>query len=246
MLVIVDDNQNSSSYGTYIQTVEAVGGGVARGFLDDYRMTFYKCKILRVVGSTTSKVSLMKYFAEKQLGKSYFLNTLRLNTSINSESWYCSELVYAAWKYAGVDIGVKKNSSGNDEYLSLGCMPADINNSYNTYQLSMPEYGYLGLYVYKKSGNSWKIRIHNTSSVSLTIYYNEKMCNFDDAKNWTNLNNVKEIIIVGYASTIVSISENWFATSITASYLIGDYRIITYANNLNKDGSLSSYNNIVK
>lgn len=243
--LIVDDDQSSSSYGSYIQTVEAVGGGVARGFLDDLRMTFYKCKILRVVGTTTSKVSSAKYFAEKQLGKTYSLNTLRLNTSINSTSWYCSELVYAAWKYAGIDIGVKKNSSGNDEYLSLGCLPSDINNSYNTYQLSMPYYGFLTLSISSKSGSTWKIRIYNPSSVSLTVYYNTKMCNYDDAKEWKNLSDITSTTISSYSSKIVSISENWFATSISTSFIKGNYRIITYANNLNTNGSISTYQSVV-
>lgn len=243
---LITNTTQNSSYGNYIQTVEAVGGGVQRGFLDDLRMTAYKCEILRVSNSNASKIDSTLYFAKKQIGKPYSLNIYRLNTSINSTEWYCSELVYASWKYAGIDIGVKKDANGNDVYLSLGCLPKDINDSYNTYRISMPYYGFLSLSINSKSSNTWKIKVRNASSVEIKMFYNSKMCFKGDAESWANLNDVKSINISSYSYVIVDITENWFATSITTSYVKGKYRIITYADNLNTNGTLSTYQSVVE
>lgn len=239
---LITSKQHSSSYGAYIETIEAVGGGVQRGFLDDLRMTSYKCKILRVSGRNDINTSNAIYFAKEQIGKKYSLNTFRLNTSINSTEWYCSELVYASWKFAGIDIGVKKEGN-KDVFLSLGCLPSDINNSYNTFEISMPYYGFLSLGISAKNGNTWKIKIFNNSSISLEVEYNSKMCNYNDAKEWKNLNDLKNASIAANSYVIVSIYENWFATSIAASFVKGNYRMITYANNLSTS-ALTSYNNI--
>lgn len=240
--LIVNTNK-SSELGSYIQTIEAVGGGVQRGFLDDLRMTQYKCKILRVNGRTESKVSDAIYFATKQIGKPYFLNTFRLNTSIDSANWYCSKLVYASWKYAGSDIGVK-----DGQYLQLGCLPSDIGNSDNTYEISMPYYDFLGLDIVSKSGSTWSIRITNPSSVTLNVNYNSKMCFNGDAENWTGLKDVETVTISAYGSAVVQISENWFATSIVASYTNTkeNFRIISYANHLDANSkTLDVYQSVV-
>lgn len=109
---MIVDMAHSGYYGSYMQTIEAVGGGVQYGFLDDLRMAEYKIKILRVSGATSTVRNNAIYFIRAQLGKPYYLNTFRLNTSIDSLEWYCSELVYAAYKYAGIDIGVKQGSNG--------------------------------------------------------------------------------------------------------------------------------------
>lgn len=243
---MIVDMAHSGYYGSYIQTIEAVGGGVQYGFLDDLRMAEYKIKILRVSGATSTVRSNAFYFMRAQLGKPYFLNIFDLNTSINSSEWYCSELVYAAYKYAGIDIGVKQTVNGL-EYLQLGCLPADIYNSMNTYEISMTFYGFLELSIIAKSGTTWSIRIYNTCSFSITCYYNKKMCFGSDAKQWTNLgNNVNHFTLGAHVGSSVSISENWFATHITASYVNSGYRIITYADRLNAStNNMNIYHNVI-
>ena len=57
--------------------------------------------------------------------------------------------------------------------------------------------------------------------------------------------NEKEIYLAPYEISEVSITENAFATSIACSYLRDGYRVITYANNLSTNGTLSSYNNVI-
>lgn len=243
---MIVDMAHSGYYGSYMQTIEAVGGGVQYGFLDDLRMAEYKIKILRVSGTTSTIRSNAIYFIRAQLGKPYYLNTFRLNTSIDSLEWYCSELVYAAYKYAGIDIGVKQGPNGL-VYLSLGCLPVDIYNSMNTYEISMTFYGFLELSILGKSGTTWSIKIYNTCSFPITCYYNKKMCFESDAEHWTNLgNNVNHFSLGSHAGSPVSISENWFATHITASYVSNGYRIITYADGLNAStGSMNIYHNVI-
>ena len=101
-----------------------------------------------------------------------------------------------------------------------------------------------------KSGLNWRIKITNNSSTTIEVKYNKKMCYHSDAKNWTGLTDInganEEVSIDPGKSEIVIISENWFATSITVSYVDSEgVRRITYANELNVNGSMNvGYNKI--
>lgn len=104
---------------------------------------------------------------------------------------------------------------------------------------------YLNLSINGKSGSTWSIRITNDSSFNRIVYYNEKMCNFSDGKNWTNLADVISIVVGPYCSKDVNITENWFATSIAVSYLYNNHRIITYADKLSTNNTLEQYRNVI-
>lgn len=231
---LIYDMAKDGAYGNYIQTIEAVGGGVQFGFLDDTRIVDYGVKILRVQGSNDEIVNEAKYFIYQQLGKSYFLNITRLNTSIDSDSWYCSELVYASYKYAGIDIGVKKNEEGEDIYLSLGCIPSDIYNSYNTYEITMPAADpyFLEIEIVSKTGNTWTIAVTNSTMWDITFEYNTKMCFKEDAQTWSGLDHITEEEVEAGSTISVDIQENLFATSIVFSRTGNGKRFITYAYSL--------------
>lgn len=117
--------------------------------------------------------------------------------------------------------------------------------SFTTSYSQARQYEYPTLEVVSKTGSTWLIRVENTSSAGINLEYNSKMCFFNDAKNWTGLNDVVSKYFAPYEFKYVSISENVFATSITCSYVRGGERIITYANNLDTDGTLTSYNNVI-
>ena len=105
---------------------------------------------------------------------------------------------------------------------------------------------YPELSIVGKSGGTWSIRITNNTALKITVNYNAKMCNFNDAKNWTGLYDVNQIELEPHESVVVNISENWFATSIAVSWnipLVG--RCVTYANGLNTNGSMNIYHNII-
>ena len=118
-------------------------------------------------------------------------------------------------------------------------------NSFTSSRNVDSEYEYPIVSVILKSGSTWFIWVENTSSAGINLEYNSKMCFLNDAKNWSGLKDVKSIYLAPYGYNIVSISENVFATSITCSYVRSGERIITYANNLNTDGTLTSYNNVI-
>ena len=95
-----------------------------------------------------------------------------------------------------------------------------------------------------KSGTTWSIKITNPSSKAVTVYYNKKMCYLSDAQNWTGLNDVASFTLTSGSSKTITISENWFATSITVSYVTSSgVRMITYANNLDANKTMNIMTN---
>lgn len=52
---------------------------------------------------TSKKQSKTTYFIKARLNKPYYLDFSK-DKSINEKDWYCSELVWAAYKYVGFDI----------------------------------------------------------------------------------------------------------------------------------------------
>lgn len=241
--IITNPNQ-PSFYGEYIQTIEAVAGGVKRGFLDDYRMAKYKCKILRVKNRTDELAERAIYFAKQQVGKPYSFDMFRLNLDIdNSKSWYCSELVYACWKYAGIDIGVK-----NGNYLKYGCMPWDIGNSDNVDEVTLYKYRFIKLAINKKEDTVWTINVYNATPQKQYVEYTASLCYLREVQNWEGVYNVAGRYISSYSYLMLEMKEYMGEDTIGASYILNDtYRIITYANNLDeKNKTLEQYYNIVK
>ncbi len=94
-----------------------------------------------------------------------------------------------------------------------------------------------------KNGSAWNIKISNYGSKEETVIYNQKMCNRGDAANWTGLKNVNYVSIPKGETVQVAIKENWFATSIAVSYEKYGKRVISYADGLNKNGSINVYYN---
>lgn len=93
-----------------------------------------------------------------------------------------------------------------------------------------------------KSDTKWNIRVKNPTNHDITVHYNCKMCFESDAKNWTALGNNERIVVVEpHKYEDIQISENWFATHITLSYVSGSTRYITYANELNANKSIHMY-----
>ncbi|MBR6364571.1 MAG: hypothetical protein IKS10_00520 [Lachnospiraceae bacterium] len=105
-----------------IQVIEAVSEGVCYGILDDTRCDDMRVSVLRSNELTSSKWSLIRLFLEKQLGKPYNFDLGRKCGSINRPYWYCSELVWAAFYFAGIDIDQEK-------WGEPGVTPHDINNN---------------------------------------------------------------------------------------------------------------------
>lgn len=234
---IVEKTNCQSVYGSFVRTIEAVGDEVQYCFIDDYRFVEKNMAILRPYNSSINVETALN-FARAQLGKPYSFDLQRVNTSINASSWYCSELVYAAYLYAGLNL-----SYGSGYESGYCILPNHIYESLNTSEVWLTKkffsYSILG-----KNGWTWSIRIHNRNSVSITNgKYNSKMACDGDALNWSaglvHINDLDEITHNGFKD--VNIDENGWATHIVASFVDGPIRLITAANNLDATTSFLSH-----
>lgn len=127
-IAIVEGLYTRSDRTKYIRLIEAIDVGVVRSILDDARVDDKAVTILRVSGATTTNINNAVNFCIGELGSSYKLD-LAKDTSSAETDWYCSELVWAAYKNQGIDIEV----SGLGE---PGITPHDILNSSRTYAVS--------------------------------------------------------------------------------------------------------------
>lgn len=218
------DTSKSGAYGSYIQTIEAVGGGVQFGFLDDERMVDFGVVILRPTTTSTSIVSSASTFIYEQLNKPYAFSFTSAKTSINSSQWYCSELVNAAYYYAGVNFNAV-NSAGN-------IMPYDILHSSKTKYV---RYGkYLDIRISETYGvdDGYVIEIFNYTGKTVSVSYNLKMCFTSNAKTWSGLSNVTTVSVSNGSMVRVSIYTNALADAVAVSYVSSGVRYITYGNDL--------------
>lgn len=119
-IAIVQGKYWSSAYQRYyLRLIEANGDGVVYGVLDDDRYYDRGITIYRVSSATTSNIKYAIIFCVNQLGKPYnytaianYLYTVangktlteRCSTSTNASRWYCSELVWAAYYYVGINL----------------------------------------------------------------------------------------------------------------------------------------------
>ena len=94
--------------------IESIDAGVVRSIIDDRRIDDRDGIILRVSSATTTQIHNAVQFAVSQLGKPYptitFWNLAGRNPAANSTTWYCSELVWAAFFHQNINID--GNTSG--------------------------------------------------------------------------------------------------------------------------------------
>lgn len=130
-LAIVEGVFYSKTYHQfYIRLIEAVSntnGGVCRGILSNDRFSEKAGAILRPNNSsiTGKKINNAIKFCIGQLGKSYGMD-LAHDTSSNESDWYCSELVWAAYKNQGIELENVITPTYTNE---PGVTPHDIRHS---------------------------------------------------------------------------------------------------------------------
>lgn len=108
----------------YVRLIEAIQQGVCRSVLVDQRVDDKSVTVYRVTGASNAQKNAAVSFCRSQLGKKYNCD-LERNTSANEKDWYCSELVWAAYKNQGIDIETK--GSINEP----GVTPRDIARASN-------------------------------------------------------------------------------------------------------------------
>ncbi len=229
-----------SGRSTYIQTIEAVTGGVQFGFLDDERMVKFGVVIVRPYENDSLAVDNSKKFIYKQLGKPYYLPLTQgsYQTSINAEHWYCSELIYAAYYSTGTYIAYPNKNDWVWPFHILWSTTNDFVSYNNTLELR-----YFG-----KTNDRFKVRIYNRTGNPRKVYYNSKKCYLEDAKKWLNLNDWQNNYVTIYNSFYadVYLSSNWFADTFAVSYVDENKRYITYANEINDETlRMAVYKNVI-
>lgn len=92
----------------YIRTIEAGASGVVYGVLDDTRYDDRGVYIHYVTSATTTNISNAVTFCQNQLGKAYNWGALTgigsCSSSSSASTWYCTELVWAAFYNQGINI----------------------------------------------------------------------------------------------------------------------------------------------
>ena len=92
------------------------------------------------------------------------------------------------------------------------------------------EYKYLEISVSEKVGKQWKFNITNPNPYEIDVYYNTKMCNSGDAKEWEGLKDVAKITLQAYGTTNVIVLTNGTAKHFGFSYINKEVnkRLINY------------------
>ena len=172
----------------------------------------------------------------------------KMCTGSDAQNWTGLVNTNSFWLYSGKTTIVCIEENGFSTHAAISLKNDDVRNVLYIDQLNADGtmnvqyntlYTNLRLSIVSKQGSTWKIRIYNPSSNEVTVSYNEKMCNSGDAQNWTGLNNIVKIKIKAYSSEPVSISENWWATTIAVSYEKDGHRVISYADGLNTNGNIN-------
>lgn len=175
----------------------------------------------------------------------------KLNTEVTNELTKCIE------KYESL-IDDNMSTEEYEKIQDLIHITEQLNLAYQEYKstsngydmnvsrITKYVYTYLNISNSGKSGGAWKIKVTNPFNYKLKVYYNTKMCNEGDAKEWKGLKDESYITLEAYQSKTVNISTNWFATSVALSYIANDgVRVITYANGLGADGSINVMTNYI-
>ena len=96
---------DSTFHQYYIRTIEAVLQGVVFGVLEDSRYDFRGDYVYRVTNASPNHLLSSAMFMSYQLGKNWWPKFFGpCDTSVNTNRWYCSELVWAAYYYAGINL----------------------------------------------------------------------------------------------------------------------------------------------
>ena len=95
-----------SNADTAFITIEGVGKNIAYFSLDDIRDNDDTAYVMRCKDITTEQINKIAEFAQNQIGKPYNTNFIKKE---EEESFYCTQLVWAAYKAAGIEIDFNAN-----------------------------------------------------------------------------------------------------------------------------------------
>ena len=127
-VAIIEGIHYSQTYNqNYIMTIEAnPNHGVKRGYVDVDR--FNDSKTILRINTSQSAISSAIYFCYLQLDKDYLFHTFSPSQDPDAVHWYCSELIWAAYKFTGVDLS-------NNHSSNVPIYPSYINADSDTHNI---------------------------------------------------------------------------------------------------------------
>ncbi len=147
-----------------------------------------------------------------------------------------TEIIRVAENGTATSIAIK-TKYGNHQYIYT-LFDLNVRSSMQVYKQTRDQCTYLTLVNNNKYNDTWYIKVYNFSSNTITIYYNQKLCFNSDARNWQNLNHIQTTTISPYTYTTIGVQENGLGTTAAVSYIKDGKRIISYAYQLNTDGTM--------
>lgn len=215
--------------------------------LEMFKTKYYSYDNISIIGKDNN-IWIIELTNNYDFGRTIEYNTKMCNES-DAKNWdnlfdlktryFCvgeSIILRIQENYAASFIAIRTFSDTLEEKIYANNL--NEKGTMDVYREEKKVYTYLQLMNSGKDGKKWNICVTNMVNEEIVVQYNAKMCFDDDAKYWRNLNDIREITINNYGSRIITIEENWFATTIAVSYCTPDKRLITYAKNLSTDGSI--------
>lgn len=176
------------------------------------------------------------------------LDDYRIYTDIDSYGGQSGSPYYIFVDYLNHNYVCGVNTFGNSSENQNGGTRMDffMFNYLESFSKSKHEdhiYDYLDMKISLKSGSVWYIKIKNKNPMGLDVEYNTKMCFKNDAIGWENLKDINTLYLGPYSEMIVTIQENFWATSIVSSFMENDKRVVSMAYDLdvNKDLVVHGY-----
>ncbi len=116
-------------------------------------------------------------------------------------------------------------NGSNAKLLNAGNALTDV---YDPNRLGLQNMGWL-------DGSGWQIQVTNPRDTEIRVVYNKRMCYGGDGEKWTGLSDIAYFDLPARSSRIVSVDGNRTATHVAFSFVSGNTRYITYANELDED-----------
>lgn len=197
----------------YVVVIEAIpSDGVVYSLLTPTRFIEKECQITRLMYATEAEINNAITWAQNQIGKNYFIDVTK-NPSPNNNTWYCSELVWAAFYWQGIYLDQDDNleSGGSIVY------PSEIN-----------DYEYAKLIMHY---------LYGTTCVAVNDVNHNITCNgevFTETHEYISLNSCFDICemcnhtkqIIGHQFNdhyLVSDSTNHYAYCSCGNYIIEEH-----------------------
>lgn len=172
---------------TFIETIEAYASGVRFGFLDADRIVRNGTVILRSNTPYVSKIDDAVEFMFSQIGKEYYIPmdnvseflTFKTVPGREKQKWYCTELVFAAYYNAGLNICSTNASDSypgkNGQYqFVIGSQFLDSSALKNVLYISLTN-RFVSAWIVSESLNYWTLQVKNNTSNNIFVSYTPEM-----------------------------------------------------------------------